>query len=78
MFTRLHSTGIFGIDAYMVEVEADISNSFPAFDVVGLPDTAVKESRDRVRSALKNSGFSFPTTKITVAFASPPIPSPSI
>ena len=64
MFTRLHSTGIFGIDAYMVEVEADISNSFPAFDVVGLPDTAVKESRDRVRSALKNSGFSFPTTKI--------------
>ena len=69
MFTRLHSTGIFGIDAYMVEVEADISNSFPAFDVVGLPDTAVKESRDRVRSALKNSGFSFPTTKITVNLA---------
>ena len=69
MFTRLHSTGIFGIDAYMVEVEADISNSFPAFDVVGLPDTAVKESRDRVRSALKNSGFKFPTTKITVNLA---------
>lgn len=69
MFTRLHSTGILGIDAYMVEVEADISNSFPAFDVVGLPDTAVKESRDRVRSALKNSGFSFPTTKITVNLA---------
>ncbi len=69
MFTRLHSTGIFGIDAYMVEVEADISNSFPSFEIVGLPDTAVKESRDRVRSALKNSGFSFPTTKITVNLA---------
>lgn len=69
MFTKLHSTGIFGIDAYMVDVEADISNSFPAFDIVGLPDTAVKESRDRVRSALKNSGFSFPTTKITVNLA---------
>ncbi len=69
MFTRLHSTGIFGIDAYPVEVEADISNSFPAFDIVGLPDTAVKESRDRVRSALKNSGFNFPTTKITVNLA---------
>ena len=69
LFTRLHSTGIFGIDAYMVEVEADISNSFPSFDVVGLPDTAVKESRDRVRSALKNSGFTFPTTKITVNLA---------
>lgn len=53
----------------MVEVEADISNSFPAFDIVGLPDTAVKESRDRVRSALKNSGFSFPKTKITVNLA---------
>ncbi len=69
MFTRLHSTGVFGVDAYMVEVEADISNSFPAFDIVGLPDTAVKESRDRVRSALKNSGFKFPTTKITVNLA---------
>ncbi|MBO5745946.1 MAG: YifB family Mg chelatase-like AAA ATPase [Clostridia bacterium] len=69
MFTRLHSTGIFGIDAYMVDVEADISNSFPSFEIVGLPDTAVKESRDRVRSALKNSGFSFPTTKITVNLA---------
>lgn len=69
MFTRLHSTGIIGIDAYTVEVEADISNSFPAFDIVGLPDTAVKESRDRVRSALKNSGFTFPTTKITVNLA---------
>lgn len=69
MFTRLHSTGIFGIDAYMVDVEADISNSFPSFEIVGLPDTAVKESRDRVRSALKNSGFTFPTTKITVNLA---------
>lgn len=69
MFTRLHSTGIFGIDAYMVEVEADISKGFPAFDIVGLPDMAVKESRDRVRSALKNSGFAFPTSKITVNLA---------
>ena len=69
MFTSLHSTGVFGIDAYMVEVEADISNSFPAFEIVGLPDAAVKESRDRVRSALKNSGFKFPTTRITVNLA---------
>ena len=69
MFTKLHSTGVFGIDAYMVEVEADISSNFPSFDIVGLPDTAVKESRDRVRSALKNSGFSFPNSKITVNLA---------
>lgn len=69
MFTRLHSAGIFGIDAYMVEVEADITGGMASFDIVGLPDTAVKESRDRVRSALKNSGFKFPGTKITVNLA---------
>ena len=69
MFQRLHSTGIFGIDAYMVDVEADITRGFAAFDIVGLPDTAVKESRDRVRSALKNSGFNFPNAKITVNLA---------
>ena len=69
MFTRLHSAGILGIDAYMVEVEADITTGFASFDVVGLPDMAVKESRDRVRSALKNSGFSFPNSKITVNLA---------
>lgn len=69
MFTRLHSAGIFGIDAYMVEVEADITGGMSAFDVVGLPDAAVKESRDRVRSALKNSGFKFPSTRITVNLA---------
>ena len=69
MFTRLHSAGIFGIEAYMVEVEADISVGMSAFDIVGLPDAAVKESRDRVRSALKNSGFKFPNTRITVNLA---------
>lgn len=69
MFTQLHSAGILGIDSYMVEVEADISSNFPSFDIVGLPDMAVKESRDRVRSAIKNSGFSFPNAKITVNLA---------
>ena len=69
MYKKLHSAGIFGIDAYMVEVEADISVGFPTFDIVGLPDAAVKESRDRVRSALKNSGFNFPASKITVNLA---------
>ncbi len=69
MYRKLHSAGIFGIDAYMVEVEADISVGFPQFDIVGLPDAAVKESRDRVRSALKNSGFNFPASKITVNLA---------
>ena len=53
MFAHLNSIGLYGMDAFEVNVEADISNGLPGFDVVGLPDAAVKESRDRVRSALK-------------------------
>lgn len=69
MFAKLKSMGLFGIDAYILEVEADISNGLPSFDIVGLPDTAVRESRDRVRAAIKNSGFKFPVGKITVNLA---------
>lgn len=69
MFSRTKSVGIFGFSTYMLEIEADISNGFPAFDIVGLPDTAVKESRDRVRAALKNCGFKFPVSRITVNLA---------
>lgn len=69
MFTRINSIGVFGINSYMVQVEADVSGGLPCFDIVGLPDLAVKESRDRVRSALKNSGFSFPLGRITVNLA---------
>ena len=69
LFSRINSVGLFGIDSYMIEVEADISNGLPAFDIVGLPDTAVKESRDRVRAAIKNCGFKFPVSRITVNLA---------
>ena len=69
MFAHLNSIGLYGMDAFEVNVEADISNGLPGFDVVGLPDTAVKESRDRVRSALKNCGFTFPMSRITVNLA---------
>ncbi len=69
MFTRVNSFGLFGIDSYSVPVEADISTGLPAFDIVGLADTAVKESRDRVRSAIKNCGFKFPLGRITVNLA---------
>lgn len=69
MFSRIKSVGIFGIDSYMIEVEADISNGLPSFDIVGLPDAAVKESRDRVRAAIKNCGFKFPVSRITVNLA---------
>lgn len=69
MFSKLASLGLYGMDAYTVEVEADISQGLPAFDVVGLPDAAVKESRERVRSSLKNCGFDFPVSRITVNLA---------
>lgn len=64
-----YSMGIFGMEAFKVEVEADLAPGLPAFDLVGLPDTAVKESRNRVRSAMKNCGFEFPVSKITMNLA---------
>lgn len=69
MFAKLKSMGLFGMDAYLIEVEADVASGLPGFDIVGLPDAAVKESRDRVRAAIKNSGFKFPLGKITVNLA---------
>ena len=69
MFSMVKSAGIFGINSYMIEIEADVSGGLPSFDVVGLPDTAVKESRDRVRAAIKNCGYKFPTGRITVNLA---------
>ena len=58
-----------GVDAHPVEVEVDFSRGLPAFNVVGLPDAAVKEARERVRPALKNSGFDFPMKRITINLA---------
>ncbi len=69
MFSMVKSVGIFGLNSYMLGIEADVSGGLPAFDVVGLPDTAVKESRDRVRAAIKNCGYKFPTGRITVNLA---------
>ncbi len=69
MFSRTQSVGVFGFQTYMIQIEADISNGLPAFDIVGLPDAAVKESRDRVRAAIKNCGFKFPISRITVNLA---------
>ncbi len=69
MIAKVKSCGLLGIDGYIVEVETDISNGMPAFDVVGLPDAAVKESRERVRSAMKNSELEFPQRRITVNLA---------
>ncbi len=69
MFSMVKSVGIFGLNSYMLGIEADVSGGLPAFDVVGLPDAAVKESRDRVRAAIKNCGYKFPTGRITVNLA---------
>ena len=69
MFSRVDSLGLLGIDGYDVVVECYITSGLPAFDVVGLPDTAVKEARERVRAAIKNCGFKFPVSRITLNLA---------
>ncbi len=69
MVVKCNSLGLFGIDSFCVEVEADVSKGIPAFDIVGLPDASVKESKDRVRSALKNCGFNFPVVRIIINLA---------
>ena len=69
MVVGIKSMGLFGMDAFEVEVETDIAGGMMAFDVVGLPDASVKESRDRVRSAIKNCGFEFPMKRIVVNLA---------
>ena len=69
MFSRIRSLGVSGIGGYEVSVEVNISSGLPAFDIVGLPDAAVKESRERVRAAIKNNGFKFPVSRMTVNLA---------
>lgn len=69
MLSKIQSLGLNGIDGFCVTVECDYSTGVPAFEIVGLPDAAVKESRERVRSAIRNSGFEFPPARITVNLA---------
>ena len=69
MLAKVLSSAVFGIDAYMVEVEVDIAQGLPTFATVGLPDGAVKESKDRVKAAIKNCGYDFPSRRITVNLA---------
>ena len=69
MLAKVKSAGLFGINGYLIDVEVDISNGLPAFDIVGLPDAAVKESKERVRAAIKNSNLEFPIKRITVNLA---------
>lgn len=69
MLARLESAAVFGIDALTVHVEVDVSFGIPHFSLVGLPDASVRESRDRVRAAIRNSGFEFPAHRITINLA---------
>ncbi|MCD6266585.1 MAG: ATP-binding protein, partial [Deltaproteobacteria bacterium] len=69
MLATVYSSSIIGIDAYTVEVEVDISRGLPSFSTVGLAEGAVRESKDRVKAALKNSGYNFPADRITVNLA---------
>ncbi|MDD6033171.1 MAG: YifB family Mg chelatase-like AAA ATPase, partial [Oscillospiraceae bacterium] len=69
MYASITSAGLFGLNACPVQVETDIARGLPNFEVVGLPDAAVRESRDRVKAAVKNCGFALPTGRITVNLA---------
>jgi len=69
MLSQVDSSAILGVDAYIVRVEVDISSSLALFTIVGLPDAAVQESRERVRSAIKNTGLDFPLRRITINLA---------
>ena len=76
-FSVVNSRALSGMDAPLVEVETHLANGLPQFNIVGLPDTEVKESRDRVRAAILQSGFAFPAQKITVNLAPADLPKES-
>ena len=74
MLAKITSGATVGLNATLIDVEVDIQDGLPAFTIVGLPDKAVEESKERVRSAIKNSGADFPTTRITVNLAPADLP----
>lgn len=69
MVNKVTTAAVIGLKAYKVSVETDVLNGLPSFSIVGLPDTAINEARDRVRSAIKNSGFTFPAKKVVINLA---------
>ena len=69
MFSLVKSMSLEGLNGYLVEVQSDVSGGLPSFDIVGLPDTRVKEAKERVKAAIKNSGIDFPSRKIIINLA---------
>ena len=74
MYVRIHSSATIGIDAYIMEIELDMASGQPGLTMVGLPDAVIKESRDRVRSALANCGYAYPQKRMTLNLAPADIP----
>lgn len=74
MISKVYSFGLLGLEAYLTEIECDVTRGLPSVSIVGLADPAVKESKDRVRSAIKNSGFQYPPDRITINLAPADIP----
>ena len=69
MFAKSHGATTLGVDGVMIDVEVDCANGLPCFDIVGLPDASVKEAKERVRTAIKNSGVKLKGEKVTVNLA---------
>jgi magnesium chelatase family protein len=69
MISKIFTATLYGIDGIKIDVEVDIAHGLPAFNIVGLPETSVKESKERVRAAVKNAGFEFPSDRITINLA---------
>ena len=66
MISQILTASVIGLDVYKILVEVDVNNSLPAVSIVGLPDASISEAKERVRSAIKNSGYQFPNKKIVV------------
>ena len=69
MVNKVTTATVIGLEAYKITVEIDVLNSLPGISIVGLPDAAINEARDRVRSAVKNSGYTFPAKKVIINLA---------
>ena len=69
MYSKINTCVLQGLNGHVVEVETDLSRGLPVFNIVGLPDIAIKESKERVRTAIKNSGYDFPLNRITINLA---------
>ena len=73
MIAKTFSATVLGIDAYLIKVEVDVSVGMSVFNIVGLPDSTIKESRNRILSAVNNSGYSFPVRRVVVNLAPAPL-----